>query len=67
MLYNIDEHEEVCANCKHYIQHWVKSTRLNDLSPCNAGHCLYPRMKARKPGQTCEHFEFGSWEDKFIS
>lgn len=66
MLFGINEKEEVCANCKHFIQHYTK-TRLKGVSPCNAGHCIYPRMKARKPGDTCVHFAFGYWEDKYVS
>ena len=64
-IFGIDEQEEVCANCKHYVQHWVKTKYREGLSPCNTGHCLYPRKKLRKPGETCEHFEFGNWEDKY--
>lgn len=60
----ISEREEICANCKHYVQHYT--CLLERFTPCNAGHCVYPRLKARKPGQTCERFEFGHWEDKWF-
>lgn len=66
MLFGINEKEEVCANCKHFVQHYTYS-RWKGYGACNAGHCIYPRMKSRKPGQTCEHFEFGNWEDKYAS
>ena len=27
-------------------------------TPCNSGHCVYPRCKTREPGQKgCEHFQ----------
>ena len=62
-IYNIDEREEVCANCKHYIQHYTRS-RIWGISPCNAGHCIYPRFKDRKPGTpACGYFGFGELEE----
>lgn len=60
MLYGINENEEVCANCTHYYQHYVKDPFWTDeqYAPCNCGHCVRPRMKVRKPGmEACEHFE----------
>lgn len=57
MIYGIDEREEVCANCKHFIQHYVIVSDMGTM-PCNAGHCIHPRIKVRRPGQTCEKFIF---------
>lgn len=64
MILGIDEREEVCANCQHFIQHYVKPGRYEiiagryEIIACNAGHCTYPRLKDRKPGETCDKFEF---------
>lgn len=43
---------ECCANCEHFHQHYRK-----DGFPIFAGHCCYPRMKNRKPDDTCKHFK----------
>ncbi len=42
---------ECCANCEHFRQHYDKDGGL-----IFAGHCCYPRMKPRKPYNTCKHF-----------
>ena len=58
MLFHIDEKEDVCCNCKNYVQHYVKSFMGWGFDRCNAGHCTYPRNKDRKPGtKACEYFE----------
>lgn len=49
------EDEAVCANCIHYRKHYGKAGEK--YFPINAGHCVYPRIKDRKPGNTCLHFE----------
>lgn len=56
MRYTILEGEEVCSNCKHYYQHYVK-TEDREFYACNCGHCIYPRTKTRKPNQHCDNFE----------
>ena len=49
--------EMVCANCKHYYQHYVWGGSRRFV-PCNSGHCSYPRPNDRNPGQEgCDHFE----------
>lgn len=63
----IDNGEAVCANCKHYIQHYMrvfsgKSSEFVELRPVNYGHCIYPRVKDRKPGDSCGLFEQGNRE-----
>lgn len=64
-MYLIEEREEVCGNCKHYIEHYIKKDDRpgwSMVTPVNCGHCTYPRMKARTPGNPkCVHFE-GEWE-----
>ena len=56
MSITIFDSEEVCANCKRYNQHYVYDEIFGYIA-CNCGHCPYPRLKHRTPGQTCEHFE----------
>lgn len=52
----INDCEEVCSNCKHFHQHYgCGDGRI--CYPLNCGHCHYPRIKHRKPYQTCERWE----------
>lgn len=59
----IDESEEVCANCAHFVQHYAirtnptYSTGIGEFVAVNDGHCPHPRLKRRKPSDTCERFE----------
>lgn len=55
--------ENICTNCAHYYQHY---TRMQDIhywetihgfTPVNCGHCVYPRIKLRRPDDTCQNFE----------
>lgn len=56
-IHIITDSEPVCTNCSHYYQHYVLMA-CGYYAPCNCGHCGYPRVKKRKPGQDgCEHFE----------
>lgn len=66
MLIGINEKEEVCANCTHYCQHYVRAPfwQHGQYGPCDCGHCTYPRMKIRKTGDTCEKFEFKTEEQR---
>lgn len=56
MMYGIHELEDVCANCKYFRQHYVKEQFGYSFTACNAGHCVYPRIKDRSPGDTCKNF-----------
>ena len=56
MMYKISENEDVCANCKYFRQHYIKESFGYGFIACNAGHCVYPRMKNRSPGDTCKNF-----------
>lgn len=57
-MFIVFQSEEVCANCRHYFQHYIKDPYGSAYTPCNSGHCVYPRCKERKPGQQgCEHFQ----------
>ena len=51
----IDDNEPVCANCAHYYDHYAYNGR--HYIPCTCGHCVYPRIKHRKPTQSCERFK----------
>lgn len=46
---------QVCCNCEYYCQHYCL---LNGtFQAINCGHCIFPRIKARCPDQTCEHWK----------
>ena len=51
----IYEGQKVCCTCAHYAQHYRKSNR--GYSPVDCGHCSFPRVKNRKPDQTCEYWK----------
>jgi len=58
MTTEILEIENVCANCKHYHQHYSSGPALPSPYWVNCGHCVFPRLKHRKPNcKGCEHFE----------
>ena len=50
--------EYVCANCKHYCQHYLSMPEFRKLFWVNCGHCILPRLKHREPNsKACKHFE----------
>ena len=54
----IDESEECCVNCTHFIQHYTFTPHgKQPFIPVHCGHCTHPRIKDRKPNDTCNHFE----------
>ena len=55
-VFNVREDEEVCANCAHFHQHYGEGP-MGTLLPLNCGHCVYPRVKNRCPGDTCDKYE----------
>lgn len=58
-IINSYESEEVCANCRHFCQHYTEKPSdygMRGFMPVNAGHCTEPKVKQRKPGDTCERF-----------
>ena len=59
MNIHIIEDETVCANCKHYRGHFVRWAEYADgYYQTNCGHCVYPRIKHRHPGnEACYNFE----------
>lgn len=52
----IDEKTQVCANCTHFVQHFMYDPKLG-YTLMHMGHCVYPRMKERKAYDDCKHFE----------
>lgn len=49
--------QQQCNTCTHYIQHYAKINHTG-YQAVNCGHCIYPRLKSRKPDSpACEHFE----------
>ncbi len=54
---NIYAGERVCCTCAHYYQHYRKGKK--GYFEVNCGHCVFPRLKGRRPDQSCEH-----WEEK---
>ena len=46
-------HYKGCGNCIHFIQHYGK-----DGIEINCGHCRYPNIKSRRPGdKACKDWE----------
>lgn len=44
-----------CKTCKHLRQHYVRRSR--GYAWTNCGHCVYPRLKLRRPDTTaCDKF-----------
>ena len=60
----IGKDEEICANCKHYYPHYVRSE--NGFQRLREGHCSYPRMKTRDIYQSCVHFALSEDEERFV-
>lgn len=46
----------VCGTCIHYYQHYVLGDRQKPF-PLWYGHCGMPKLKDRRPDETCEHWE----------
>ena len=62
VTYEILPTAELCTNCLHFYQHYIYSTvpfknSIYGFSAIHDGHCCYPRVKNRKPTDTCKHFE----------
>lgn len=47
---------EVCGNCIHFRQHYVK-WGIDYYHPLQYGHCTFPRTKKREAGDTCPHWK----------
>lgn len=53
-----------CSDCIYFYQHWIPdrgvpcNDSINGFCKVNAGHCVYPRLKDRKPGApACQYYE----------
>lgn len=44
--------QQVCCTCTHYQQHYYRAKKQYREVYC--GHCIKPRLKQRKPDQTCQ-------------
>ena len=51
-----------CEFCKFYIQHYVKVEGKYLMTHC--GHCTHGKVKDRKPKDSCEYFELGTYDIK---
>ena len=52
--------EDVCANCVHYLQHYIRSSAPGSDSgyiPAINGMCEHPRKKPRRIYDTCEKYQ----------
>ena len=46
---------ETCESCKHFHQHY--SLKNGILMRVHCGHCIFPRVKHKRPcSKICEHF-----------
>jgi len=54
-IYVTSKDEQVCADCKHFVQYYVKWGV--GFSPVFSGRCMFPRVKDREPYDTCQYFE----------
>ena len=50
------ENDTRCANCRHYMRHYVFMPESNGYIPVDCGHCMYPRIKYRRPEDHCNLF-----------
>lgn len=47
-----------CINCHNFRQHYIEDHPGSHLAvPVFFGHCMYPRVKIRRPSDTCEKFK----------
>lgn len=53
---SIEFDSPICANCKHFYQHYVKYAPTHYV-PIHLGHCAFPRLKDRMATDTCKHFQ----------
>lgn len=56
---SIADREACCANCKNFVQHYVKESSVfgNGFVPITMGHCTSGQMKNRRAQQICNCFE----------
>lgn len=45
----------ICGNCIYFRQHYI--LEVERCTAINCGHCIYPRLKNRKPGsEACANY-----------
>lgn len=54
LVYPINSQTEACANCKYFIQHFMHDGWC--FRPVYMGHCIYPRLKNKRPDDACGNF-----------
>ena len=50
------EGQEVCCTCAHYRQHYGYDKKWDIVRAMFYGHCVFSRIKHRRPDQTCDHW-----------
>lgn len=48
--------QKVCCTCVHFCQHYSYGESPKRYRLVFAGHCIYPRIKFRRPDQSCERW-----------
>lgn len=56
-MISIEFDSQVCANCKHFYQHYVLDSWSRSYKKIHLGHCVYPRQKEKMVTNGCAHFE----------
>lgn len=52
----IGGNETVCANCAHFVRHYIADDRELRYIPISLGHCTEPNIKNRNAGDSCPRF-----------
>lgn len=52
----------VCGTCAHYHQHYVLGNYQKPI-PLWYGHCSFPKLKDRRPDETCDRWEANHKEE----
>lgn len=47
--------QQVCCTCVHYQQHYYRGKK--QYHEVYRGHCMVPRVKTRKPDQSCKFWK----------
>lgn len=58
MTYYVTQESRRCATCVHFRRHYVRRSD-GVYVPLEYGHCVFPRLEKREPGQTCRHWVLG--------
>jgi len=60
-IIDISSTTEICCNCVHFVQHYIKSKdpMSSWFTALPSGHCVHPNIKDRYIDETCKNFELG--------